>query len=246
MIVPKILASGKFRPEDLAVSIHESNRKINPAFESQVDGIWKVKVQEAQERGVTCYNGITYRLNALTQKEGKLIIDLGTIEFKTRQCLPEIPGYFDLSEEYYRKGCHTLATVKTNDGKYLMVELSGKSMNKNGIDFLGGIMETDMPIRTGEDIFRSLYKELEEEGMIAREDVQEAFLMMVYLTANTNVGFYFKVSLKVSSGELLERFEKGAQDADIKSLKVFSRAEFFETLRHHNTNKQFLSSIIEI
>ncbi len=45
-----------------------------------------------------------------------------------------------------------------------MVESSGKSMNPNTIDFLGGIMERYVNMKTGNDIFESLYKELREEG----------------------------------------------------------------------------------
>ncbi len=246
MIIPKILAIGKFSPGDLIVSVSESNRKIDQNIERQIEAIWKTKLQDAKEKGKNCYNGISYRLNSLGRDSQKLVIDFGTIDFKTRECLPEISGYFALSEEYYRNGCHTLASVKTSNDKYLMVELSGKSMNPNTIDFLGGIMETDVNMKTGNDIFESLYKELREEGLIEQKDIREAYLKMIYLNSTTNVGFYFEVILNVPSDELLDRFKKRSKDEDIKLLQAFSRDEYIETLRHHNENKQFVGTVIEI
>ncbi len=246
MITQKILASGKFLPEDLIVSVGGSNRKIDPKIESQLDGLWEIELKNANEKGLNCYNGLCYRLNSLNLDDEKLILDFGTIDFKTWICLRAAPGYFDLPEEYFQKGCHTLATVRTSDGKYLMVELSGKSMNTNSVDFLGGAMETDVPMKAGEDIFQSFFKELGEESLIEKEDIENAYLKMVYLNPKTNVGFYFEVTLRISSDELTERLAGKSKDIDIESLKVFSRDEYLETLRNHNVNKQFISTVVEI
>lgn len=61
----KILAIGKFLPEDLLVSVSESNRKIKPEIENQIDDIWQRIEQKAREEGRVCYNGLGYRLNSL-------------------------------------------------------------------------------------------------------------------------------------------------------------------------------------
>lgn len=246
MINPIILAKGNFIAEDIVVSVNESNRKIDDSVESKLEELWKEKLKKAKENGQHIYNGLSYRLNLLRVEESKLILDFGIFDFKTRECLIEVPGYYNLSQEYYRKGCHSLATVKTLDNKYLMVELSGKSMNVNRIDFLGGIMETDPPIVTGKDIFESLYKELQEEAFISRNNIKETYLKLVYINSKTNVGFYFEVILNILSTNIEQEFNKNTKEVDIKSLKIMTRSEYITELKNHNQNKQFIAKQVEI
>ena len=123
MKLPKILVRGTYSPENLVVSVSESTRKIDQAIEEQLDGIWKMKKKKADESGQNCYNGTSYRLNSIQEREGKLGVDFGAFEYKVRDGLIAIPEYFDLPEEYYRKCCFSTATVKTSDGLYLVVKL---------------------------------------------------------------------------------------------------------------------------
>ena len=246
MIKPIVLAKGRFAPEDLSITVSESNRKIDQKIEVQLDGLWEEKEKKAKEKSQLIYNGLSYRLNSIKPKEGKLFIDLGIIDFKTRECLVEAKGYYELTGEYWRKGGHTLAIVKTFDGKYLMVELSGKSMNKNKTDFLGGIVETEPPIKSGNDLFESLYRELDEEAFIGKDDISHCVLGMVYITHSTDVGFYFEISLKITSDELEDRFNGRTKEIDIKSLKIMSHADFIRELKNHNSDKQFIATQIGI
>lgn len=247
MISPEILVLGKFTPDDLVVSLSESNRKIDPKIEAQIDAIWEEKKKKAEEDGRVCYNGTTYRLNSLKEEGGKIVLDFGLIDFKTGICLGEIPRYFDLPEAYYKKGCYNNAIVKTSDDHYLIVEMSGKSMNSNNTDLLGGIMEKPMEMNTNEDVFNSIYIELMEESCIIKPDIKDIYLRAIYLNAKTNVGFYFEVTLNISAGELQRRFTAENKDPDIKSLKDFSREEYLSHLRNHKSeNKQFVAEIIQI
>lgn len=247
MIKPIILAKGSFNPEDLIVTISESNRKIDIKKEKQLHNLYKEKEKKALERGQHIYNGFSYRLNSLNFKENKLLLDFSIFDFKTRECLIETEGYYNLPEEYWRKGCYTSATVKTSDGKYLMVELSGKSMNTNKVDYLGGIMETEPPIQSGKDIFDSLYAELEEEAFIKKADILEAHLKLIFISARTNVGFYFEILLKNTSEQVTKRFDNQIKEIDIKSLKIMSRTDYISELENHaNVSKQFLAAHIDI
>jgi len=246
MIKPIILTKGSFKPQDLITTVSESTRKIDPTRENQLDALWVEKERSTKEKGKLIYNGLSYRLNSLKTENDKLFLDFGIFDFKTRECLPETENYYETTEEYWRKGCHTLATVKTSDGKYLMVELSGKSMNKNPTDFLGGIMETEPTIKSGIDIFKSLYKELEEEAFIVETDIADSILKMIYINGNTNVGFYFEILLKITSDQMQKRFDSQAKEIDIKSLKIMSRDEYINILENHNPNKKFLATQVEI
>lgn len=241
MISPKVLVSGKFLPEDFVVSVSESTRKIDPTVEGQIDALWQAKKKKADENGQQCYNGMSYRLNSIQERNGKVIVDFGTFEYKVRDGLIAIPGYFDLPEAYYRQGCFSTASVKTSDGLYVMVGLSGKSMNKNSLELIGGIMETNIAFSSGRDIFQSFYDELEEEAGVRDEDIRECFLKAIYLDAKTNIGFYFEVILTVSSGEMLERFKQN-KDSDIQDLHLYTREEYVDVLKRHiSPNKHFIA-----
>lgn len=245
-MTPLLLAKGHFQPKDLLVSVSESNRKIEAAVEGQIEALWKTKVTSAQQQGKTIYNGLSYRLNNLVIEGDKLKLDFGIFDFKTRECLVEAQGYENLTEEYFRKGCHSQGTIKTQDGKYLLVELSGKSLNFNKVDFIGGIMETKPELKTGEDVFQSFLLELEEEACISTSDIDDIYLNIIYLNIHTNVGFYFEVLLNINSEELAARFTRDRKDLDIKSLKILSRDDYLATLRAININKAFIADHVSI
>ncbi len=246
MLQPKVLVLGKFTPKDLKVTLSDSNRKIDPGIESQLEDLWQQKLKRAAEEGRTIYNGLSYRLNSFNKDQNTLTVDLSILEYKVRDGLIDVPGFLDLPEDYYRKGCYTTATVRTSDDRYLMVELSGKSMNMNTIDLLGGIMETEPEVRDGNDIFRSMYKELEEEALITEKDIADSYLRSLYLERRTNICFYFEVVLNISSEEIANRFETMASDQDIKSIKAFTKSEYLAALQNHNPNKQLILELMSI
>lgn len=246
MITPQLLAQGKFSPEDLVVTVSPSNRQTNPHVEAQIEGLWSAKLHNAIAAGKTIYNGMSYRLNNWALVASKLHLDFGVFDFKTRECVIEADGYFDLGEAYFRKGCHTLSTIKTSDDKYLLVELSGKSMNYNAIDFIGGIMETNFAMQTSEDVFSSFYEELEEEACIEHSDIEFWYLALIYLNANTNIGFYFEVVLNIPAESLLQRFKEIGKDQDIKAIRIFDKAAYLRMLASLNINKQFIAKHITI
>lgn len=245
-MTPLLLAKGIFHPIDLLVTVSESNRHIDSLVEDQIEELWKTKVKLAEEQGKTIYNGLSYRLNSLVIKDAKLRLDFGIFDFKTRECLVETQGYENLTEEYFRKGCHSQGTIRTADGKYLLVELSGKSLNFNKVDFIGGIMETKPELKTGEDVFQSFLLELEEEACIGTGDIEDIYLNIIYLNIHTNVGFYFEVLLNIGSEELAARFARDGKDQDIKSLKILAKEDYLTTLRAINANKAFIANHVGI
>lgn len=238
----KTLALGNFTPEDLVVSVHDSNRTIDPELEARVDASWEEMKRKAEREGRVCYNGISYRLNNFREEAGKLHVEFGLLEYKARQALHAIHEYFALPEQYQHLGCFTGATVKTADGKYLVVELSGKSMNTFPFDMLGGIMEKPQEIENGNDVFTTLLVELEEEARIKWGDIKDLYLRGIFVTHNAHTCFYFEAILNVTSQELLERFEKETEDQDIKALKALSEEEYAAFLKNHKSpTKQLIA-----
>lgn len=239
MELPRILVKGIFTPKDLDVSVGMSNRKIDQTIERELDALWDETVAKANKDGRICYNGISYRLNSIVENERKLTINFGTVEYKVRHGLVNICEYSDLSEEFFSKSCSCSATIMTSNEEYVMVELSGRSMNTNSIDLVGGIMETDLEIHTGDDVFNSFYKELKEEAGVVENDINEVYLRTIFLELSTNVCFYFEVTLKINSEELLLRF-KNNNDIDIKSIQTFNKREYQEVLNNHQSKNKHL------
>lgn len=243
MIIPRILVLGTFLPSDIKVRMAPSNRKVDPAIEGQLEKVWDALLMRAKQEGRLIYNGTSCRLNAYKQTKKGLELELATMEYKVRDGLIKIPEYFDLPEEYFRKGCYTAATVRTADDKYLMVRLSGKSMNMNGVDTLGGIMDADPEIKNGTDIFKALYKELSEEALISEKDINTRYLRALLMESQTNVGFYFEVTLHVTADDVISRQKDAVLDQEIASVESFTREQYINILQSQGENKRLLAAI---
>ena len=193
-------------------------------------------------------NGISYRLNSIVENGRTLTIDFGTTEYKVRHGFLNISEYSNLSEELFCKSCSCSATIRTSDELYVMVELTGRSMNTNSIDLVGGIMETDLEIHTGNDVFNSFFKELKEEIGVVENDIDDVYLQTIFLEHSANVCFYFELILKINSEELLSRFIScNDKDIDIKSIQTFNRSEYQEVLNNHQSkNKHLIAELLKI
>ena len=240
----KILAIGKYSPDDILVSIARSNRKIDPEAESKIEAIWLEEKKRAEEAGKICYNGMQYRLNSIHADENKIEVELGNIDYKTVVALFKNPASENLAEEYQRKNCHVSVTARTTDGKCVMVELSGKSMNSNTVDFLGGMLERPLEIKAGQDIFQAAYSEMNEEAGIKQSDILEIYLRAVLMLVKSTVCFYFEAKISMPSNELQNRFEKSVRDQDIASLRFIDEKDYVEFLGQVNESKRFIGGVV--
>jgi len=164
------------------------------------------------------------------------------MDFKTRFGLREALPKIDFDETMYRNGCYVGATVKTSDDKYLMVKLSGKSMNRNSNDVLGGIMETNIEM-SSEYIFKVLHTELKEEAGVEELEIKNTTLKAIYQGMYTNIGFYLETELSISSDEILKRF-KSNSDVDVVGIEVYSYEQYLEVLKNHNENKGLIYDLV--
>jgi hypothetical protein len=242
MIAPRVLAQGEFNPSDILVSFTEqSNRKIDPEVESQIDSYWQKVLDDAKEKGKNIWNGISYRVDDFEiTKEGKLKVTFSPIEFKTREGLITTETYYLLSEEHYRKGAFVSSLVRTRDGYYVFVQLSGLSHNKSKVELLGGIVGDSMDVRSGEDLFTVLYQELNEEAIIAKKDIQTCILQLIFINLTTNIGFHFDVQLSITKEQVEKQFQEGKRDVDIKDLLFVHETNLQKQMQSMATYKPFL------
>lgn len=114
---------------------------------------------------------------------------------------------------------------------YVIVKLSGKSMNGNDFDVLGGMMETELPLDKPLDLFHHLYAELKEEANIDIQDISENMLRGIVQTQRGHVLFHFDIKLNVTAKELKERFDTNTKDPDIEDLMFLSKEEYVSYLK---------------
>jgi hypothetical protein len=233
---------GNFNSNDLIVSVSPSNLLILDSVKKDITEIWEAKLKESEEKNLNLYNGDTYRLNSIKEKNGKVYLDFAILDFKTRFGLREALPKIDFDETMYRNGCYVGATVKTLDDKYLMIKLSGKSMNRNTNDVLGGVMETNIEMNS-EYIFNVLHTELQEEAGVEESEIKNTFLKAIYQGMYTNIGFYLEAELLISSDEVLQRFESNV-DVDVAEIEVYTYIEYLEVLKNHNENKGFIHDLL--
>ena len=156
-----------------------------------------------------------------------------------------IPDYFNLPDEYFSKSCSTLASIKTSDGFYIMITLTGKSMNIYMTGLVGGIMETSLKFSNGYDVFNSLYKEINEEIGFTFYDISEIYLRSIFLERNTNVCF-FEIMLKIDLDKVINIFNK-TKDIEIESIQSFEKDSYLEKLNNHkNKNNNPIAQILNI
>lgn len=242
MIETRLLARGPFTDEQVKVTaVAHSNQATMPEIEAHIDVAWDALVKDAEAKGKRIWNGITARANSVSVEDGVLRLELAPLDFKHRECGITYPGYYELPESYWRKGLYAVALVETRDGFFVFVKLSGKSMNKNTEEMLGGIVGDEGPVESGTDLFNELYRELEEEGSIPKSSVAHMALELVYVAPRTNVGLHFSVLLHDTRKEVQERFDKADKDHDVHSLIFVTRAELPQKLIDLGGYKPFVA-----
>jgi hypothetical protein len=146
--------------------------------------------------------------------------------------LQQLAGAFLTPVEYRHRSASVGATIKTKDGKYVVVKLSGKSMNTHDIELVGGMVEKPEPLDNSKDLFNHLYKEMKEEAFIYKKDIDEMFLRAVLQAQKGSVLFHFEIKLNVTAKELKDRFKQKEKqrDKDITDLIFWSREEYLSYL----------------
>jgi 8-oxo-dGTP pyrophosphatase MutT (NUDIX family) len=241
----KALVTGKLTAENFNITIGESNLNLTLEIGARIEEIWKDKQVESKERGADIYNGVSYRVNNWSYDQKTLGLELSLYDYKHRLGLITMIKNGEISSyDYPHNGCFVGATVLTSDDLYIMVKLSGTSMNLNTLEMLGGMVETETQFSDQNFLFDVLYQELEEEAGITNSDITQCYLESMFTGGTSHFGFYFNVVLDKSSSELQKRFVYN-QDTDIESLVFLSREEYLITLKDMSNNKRLIASIIE-
>ena len=225
--LPKVLATGKWLPEQIDVVHSLSNRKINPDWEVECEAEWLRKVEDAKISGKKAWDSVTYRLNDLNVENNRVLLDLGTILFRIRNTFPSIVEGQEVEEEYFPKGVFVAGLIQTTDDLFVFGKLSGKTLVKRKIDFIGGtLVKDELIVNNGSDLITALEAELEEEINVSPENVESYHLISVVLSDRFNVGLIYHVQLKVSSETVLESFQQ-ANDQEMSNVIFVEKKDLY-------------------
>ncbi len=241
--IAKALYVGNLQPKDIKITVSDSNLILSPEIEQRIGEIWKEKLVESKNRGKEIFNGSSYRVNHWKLIENILSIQLASYDFKNRLGLSVMIRQAEISPaDYNHGGCFVGATVVTADNKYVMVELSGKSMNNNTFEILGGMAETDIEMTSdGLYLFDALHQELLEEAGIQKSEISQEYLQLFFRGPNADYGFHFHVETALTEKVMIERFINNT-DVDIAALCFFNKKEYLEKLRGGSLNKILIAS----
>lgn len=167
-------------------------------------------------------------------------LEFAPIEFKVIAALLKLSKTFRTDIEYRHRACACGAVLQTKDDKYLMVELSGKSMNPNKYDYVGGNVEFPHPLSNGDDLFQHLYREAKEEINVDPADFSELSLKAVIQSKGGYVIFHFQGTLNLTSDKVTEKF-KAVKDPDISRVIFFDRDEY---IRFLSESRRMLDGVV--
>jgi len=246
MVQPKVLAKGRYYPKDISISYKkESNRKIDKSLELKVSQKWEEMLKEAKSKGKLIYNGESYRLNNLTETNCKLHFEVSKFRYSTRRPIREFPEELEkLGEDYYSRGLAIGGFIKTTDDLYIFGKRSGKTMETNSEDFIGGIVD-EVDLKTGEDIFKLNKREIFEELNITSAEIADIYLVGVVSTGVANVVIISQTFLNVDSEHVNQLFDK-RKDSEMKSLRFVKEKDLKTYLKGLGGHKNAVVELIDL
>lgn len=223
----RILFSQKVNLQDIQVIHNKSNRSIDPWLDSIIEKEWKAKYAQAKKDGKLIWDSDLYRLNGYYLKDGKLVLDLGTMRFGISQTMKQTDYIDNYSEAYYPKTIYIAATIETQDHKFVFGKLSGKTAVTGDYDILGGgLNKSEGVINNGNDILNVLLRELDEEMNIAKYNVETMSFLGLILSNTGSVAIAVQIKLNIDSKTLQSQFiDRSAKDEFVE-LKFVGKREF--------------------
>lgn len=243
MIKPELIYKGSLNPEDIIIEkLTSSSLRLSKEDSAIIESDWQLKKQVAIDKNRKLWNAYSHRLESLKALDNqKIVLRYSLLEYKIRDGMMAIPNYFEREKHQWQKGVFLGATVRTSDNMCLYLELSGRSFNNNRYELIGGILEPDKSVENGQEIFNEMLVELEEEALISKVDVKEVVLNLIYFGSRTNIGMHFDIELRSNLADVINNFNKGNPDTEVKNLLYCETKDWKQVLESMSENKQFIA-----
>lgn len=237
MNAPKIILSKRFQPELFEIC----HREVFPIWahkkmEQRINETWKVLLTYYAEHGMRVWDAPHYRLNNIAEvSSGSCRLELSVVMFSTVKSLIEIRRHCPLPDSYNSYHLNVGALIKTSDNFYLFGARSNTAY-ANKTDIIGGGLQVDeLPIASGNDIRKTLFKEMQEEANISETQVVSSEVMGILLSSSTGLIILFDVCLNSAKAELVSRFvtRSDQEMADLIFVPATELVSFLEGLHDY-------------
>lgn len=205
----RILVSGPFESHQIVVAQNTPTTKLtNPSIELMIEETWLKLQSRAKQNDLLLYNGLSYRLDNVefNSETAKLTLQLGEFDFRTRKSLELIVGeIIELGHEYLGLGLAIGSLLQTSDGLYVFGQRSGRTMADSAVDFIGGIVESNIEV-SEKGLRQMLLLELLEEANIDAREVTINQYLGIILSNRGNAVLLADVRLNITKSQLEHKF----------------------------------------
>lgn len=194
-----------------------SSRKVDPELKKECDKQWEDLLAIARKKDTGLFEAEIYRLESLTQTKESLHLSLSTVPYSFTKTAHLSQRIYRLSERYWPKSLFSAILVKTKEGNYVFGQ-RGTTVSKNATDMVGGVISySETQIRSGEDFFDVIEREVREEIGVNSDEIKSDLLRAVFLTSGLKYCVLFEVALNITSAQLMKRFPERT-DPEFKNL----------------------------
>lgn len=242
--LPKILAKGCWGWEKVNISEETvTTRKIDKNVEDLLDKYWLELQENSLKNNKQIWDSLLYRLENISINDisNDLSLTLSTINFSTRKAITNyLDRIMELGEDYFSKGMFSSIFVETKDNKFCFLKNSGKFETRNTYSFPGGaISKSEQLINSGNDLFLTAFRELNEELNISDKDFNNLRLISIYLTIHTHICCLFYLKLDLTQQQLEEIYNsfEHSESSEIIFLNFDEIKDFLSQNIHHDIIK---------
>ena len=238
VFTPRILVKRRFSFSDIGIEILNQKWIPNPAYDAEVNTAWRKKEQK-----VTAWDGTHYRVTNVSELEGNsgpLLLRLGTIPYRYIGTLSELKKHYKESGSGPLNHLSTAAIIRTTDGYYLF----GKRSGNGSIDLIGGgVQQDELEVVSGVDLERNMYKEMEEESGIQKQDVQEMTGVGILFSFTSNILIIAHAQLTLTKQEA-EKVFVHKKDDEMEDLVFIPEAELAAFLRRMSSYRLLIPDLL--
>ncbi len=193
-----------------------SNRAISYKVESQIDNIWNSSLEEIRKKGGILYNGNTFRVEEIENKNKTIKMFIYPSKYKIFYGLyKQMNKIAMLGKKYSPNNLAVGALLKTKDHKYVFCKQSKEAYKNPKISIIGGVVEKTKSIKNV--LKANLLKEIMEETGITENKIASIKPLSFIQSKHGSIILFNLVELKITSHEVLKIF-KTKHDKEVSEL----------------------------
>lgn len=221
----ELLADGNYCPNDIKLNVsHQPIFNYDQSFQNKLDQLWQEQLADAKQKGYKLWNSETYALKSIKQKDNRLLLDVGLVEYRNQVGIVKLFEAGEIGVEQCSPLMYCSEIVRTADGKYVFG--IGKGFVHDGtLKFVGGSYSKDeLVLSDGQSLFELPLIEMKEEINVDVNNIQDISLKQIYRTARGMIDITFFIQLNTDAKQVKEMYSE-LEEHEFAELKIYPKAE---------------------